>query len=391
MKITIVTDHRFFNHQNQIYDDYVFDYNFFKNYLDVFDEVEVVCRVQEINDLDCKLVKSSGPKINFIALPNEHGIKWFLNVQRYIKKKSSSIFNTDCFCFRLPSMAAWEIFRLNRLKRLPFIFESIGDPEDAMVSSEDSVVKRIPSKVFGHILKNRKREIVYGAESGSYVSIAHLQKKYPIQQGKSTESISSIRLDGQYILQDRKIFDFEKSIKIIHIGSFIPLKNQKDLIQSFKILLELYPQAKLDFIGDGPTRASCEQLVQDLQLSSKVSFHGQVTGFNNIVNLLDKAHFFVLPSFNEGMPRALIEAMARGLICLGSDRGGISELLESEYLFSVGAYKQIADKLNGIISGSSAEKLEKISLRNINTAKGFENSILQARRNKLLKSLRNTL
>ncbi|MGM0934463.1 MAG: glycosyltransferase [Bacteroidota bacterium] len=391
MKITIVTDHRFFNYGDEIFDDYVFDYNFFKNYLDVFDKVDIVCRVQKMEHLDNRWVKSSGPGINFISLPNEHGLKWFLNVNRYIKEELSAIFDTDSFCFKLPSMAAWEIFRQNKSKNLPYIFESIGDPEDAMVSSEDSLAKRVPSMIFGHILKNRKRKIVYHAEAGSYVSINHLQQKYPIKEDKVTESISSIRLESRYILNRSKKFDLKKSIRIIHIGSFIPLKNQKDLIQSFKIISANYPQAKLDFVGDGPTRNACEQLVQKLELSSNVAFHGQVTGFDNIVKLLDKAQFFILPSFNEGMPRALIEAMARGLICLGSNRGGISELLEKEYLFPVGDYQQIADKLTCIIKNYSTEELGELSLRNIDKAKDFENEILQNRRYKILKSLREIL
>lgn len=391
MKITIVTDHRFFNYGDEIFDDYVFDYNFFKNYLDVFDRVDIVCRVQGVGDLDNMWVKSSGPGINFISLPNEHGLKWFLNVNRYIKEELPAIFDTDSFCFRLPSMAAWEIFRQNKFKNLPYIFESIGDPEDAMVSSEDSLAKRVPSKILGHILKNRKRKIVYHAETGSYVSINHLQQKYPIKEGRDTESISSIRLESGYILNRSKKIDFKKSIRIIHIGSFIPLKNQKDLIQSFKIISANYPQAKLDFVGDGPTRNACEDLVQKLELSSHVAFHGQVTGFNNIVKLLDKAQFFILPSFNEGMPRALIEAMARGLICLGSNRGGISELLQKEYLFNVGDYQQIADKLIWILKNYSTEEFGELSLRNIDRAKDFENEILQNRRYKILKSLREIL
>lgn len=391
MKITIVTDHRFFNYGNEIFDDYVFDYNFFESYLDVFDTIDVVCRVQKMEDLDARWVKSSGPGINFIALPNVHGFKWFLNVNRYIKEELTSIFDTDSFCFRLPSLAAWEVFRQNKSENLPYIFESIGDPEDAMVSSEDSLAKRVPSMIFGHILKNRKRKIVYHAESGSYVSLVHLQQKYPIKANKITESISSIRLESSNILNQPKIFDFKKSIRIIHIGSFIPLKNQKDLIQAFKIISAHYPQAKLDFVGDGPTRNACEELVQKLKLSSSVSFHGQITGVNNIVHLLDKTQFFILPSFNEGMPRALIEAMARGLICLGSNRGGISELLGEEYLFSVGDYTQIAEKLTWIIKNYSTEELGGLSLRNIDKAKDFENGILQNKRFKLLKSLREIL
>lgn len=388
MKITIVTDHRFFNYGDEIFDDYVFDYNFFESYLDVFDTIDVVCRVQKMEDLDARWVKSSGPGINFIALPNVHGFKWFLNVNRYIKEELASIFDTDSFCFRLPSLAAWEVFRQNKSENLPYIFESIGDPEDAMVSSEDSFAKRLPSIIFGHILKNRKRKIVYHAESGSYVSMSHLQKKYPIKKGKITESISSIRLENSFFLKRPKLFDLKKSIRIIHIGSFIPLKNQKDLIRSFKIISENYPHSKLDFVGDGPTRDACEKLVQNLELSSKVSFHGQVTGINNIVALLDKAHFFILPSFNEGMPRALIEAMARGLICFGSNRGGISELLDKDYLFSVGDYKQIANKLTWLIKNYSTRELDEISLKYIEKAKYFDNDILQNRRFKLLNSFK---
>src|SRR5690606_16004234 len=117
------------------------------------EEVDVVARVKNVPEIDSRWQVASGQKLNFIDIPDIHGFKWLLFSRRFFRAKKQIIFSTDCLCFRLPSHASWEVFQMND-KNLPFIFESIGDPEDSMVSSNQSFVKQVLYGVLGNLLRS---------------------------------------------------------------------------------------------------------------------------------------------------------------------------------------------------------------------------------------------
>ncbi|RYJ45591.1 glycosyltransferase family 4 protein [Flavobacterium beibuense] len=385
MKITIVTDHRFFRKGHSVYDDYVFNYDFFKTYLKVFDEIQVVARVKNVQSINPNWSVSNGDNVSFIDIPDIHGFKWLFFSSKYFKLKKAEILSTDCFCFRVPSHAAWIVYKLNSNKKA-YMFESIGDPEDAMASSDDGMIKRSIFKIVGRLLKRRKQKITLHSNLGSYVSINHLQHKYPVKRDVLTESISSIRLDKSNFLTNPKQFG-SKTIKIVHVGSFISLKNQKDLIQCVHKLSKVF-DVRLDLIGDGILKNHCFTLAQQLNISEIVTFHGQVTGFNKIKAILDDSTFFVLPSSNEGMPRALIEAMARGLICFGSSVGGIAELLSKEFTFTPGNIDEMYSLIYNFIEKTPKADYLLISKENVKKVDRFELGILESKRIKLMKELK---
>ena len=70
-------------------------------------------------------------------------------------------------------------------------------------------------------------------------------------------------------------------------------------------------------------------LAGELNLTAHVRFHGHIAGRENIERILDGADLFVMTSASEGMPRAMIEAMSRGLPAIGSAVGGITEILKA--------------------------------------------------------------
>lgn len=386
MTLTIVTDHRFFSYNSKVYDNYVFNYDFFKTYLNVFEKIIIVARVKEISDISNKFHLTSGDNITFIPINDIHGIKWFLFSSFYIKNKKKLIFDTDSFYFVLPSLASWHVYRINK-NRKPTMFHSIGDPRDAMMSSSNNFVKGLFFSLIGKILARRKKKIITDASLGSYVSFSHLQKKYPAKNLIYTDSISSIRLDSSNILNVKKNFS-NSVLRIVHIGSFIPLKNQKDLILCLKFLQDINFNVELHLVGSGPLIEDCKKLSNELGVNDKVVFYGQITGYSKIVSILDSCDFFILPSSNEGMPRAMIEAMSRGLICLGSNVGGISELLKKEFTFKPGNVDEMTFIICEILSLKSDEYFESISTDNIKISRKFVKDELEVKREKLLLKFR---
>jgi glycosyltransferase involved in cell wall biosynthesis len=82
-------------------------------------------------------------------------------------------------------------------------------------------------------------------------------------------------------------------------------------------------------VGDGAARAEYEQLVEDLELADKVTFHG-LKSKGEVAELMRQADLFVLPSLWENLPCVLIEAIATGLPIVSTLVGGIPEMVDEE-------------------------------------------------------------
>jgi glycosyltransferase involved in cell wall biosynthesis len=101
-------------------------------------------------------------------------------------------------------------------------------------------------------------------------------------------------------------------------------KGQDVLLQAWRTVQERVPAARLILAGDGHHRLQLERQATDLGISHSVVFAGLV---GDVQALLATAHGFVLPSRYEGMPNALLEAMAAGLPCVATRVSGSEDLV----------------------------------------------------------------
>jgi len=150
----------------------------------------------------------------------------------------------------------------------------------------------------------------------------------------------------------REQYDIEPDEKvIIHISNFRKVKRIKDIVKTFNLIQNKIP-AKLLLIGDGPECAAVYELVKSLHLEDKVLFLGKQ---KKISELLSIADLKLLLSDKESFGLVLLEAMACGVPCIGTNIGGIPEVInhgETGYLVNLGdvyaasnyAIKLLADK-----------------------------------------------
>ncbi len=106
---------------------------------------------------------------------------------------------------------------------------------------------------------------------------------------------------------------------IVNIGRLKPQKNQALLIRAFASVVKKHPDYTLSIYGEGPLLDNLKSLAIDLKVLDKVVFHGFV---KDISAAICNAGMFVLSSDYEGMPNALLEAMALGVPCISTDCGG---------------------------------------------------------------------
>lgn len=131
---------------------------------------------------------------------------------------------------------------------------------------------------------------------------------------------------GNEFLNLEKVSERER--KIVHVGRLDSQKNQKMLLYAFREILKKHSDYILEIYGEGKLREELEQLRDELGLQKKVHFCGNVP---NLRNRIQNAAVFVLSSDYEGMPNALMEAMAIGIPVVSTDCpcGGPEYLIEN--------------------------------------------------------------
>jgi glycosyltransferase involved in cell wall biosynthesis len=122
----------------------------------------------------------------------------------------------------------------------------------------------------------------------------------------------------------RRLGLFTTDLAVACVGRLHPEKGVVHLVGAFHALLQVHPTARLLLAGDGPARSSLETLVEALRLGPFVRFLGTVA---EPWPLLAAADLFVLPSLWEGMPNALLEAMAAGLPSVATAVGAVPEMV----------------------------------------------------------------
>lgn len=177
----------------------------------------------------------------------------------------------------------------------------------------------------GSIMPHLKRWSARGARAVIPVSrsLAQLLRSQGIQ---STEPIP-MGVNVQQLSHPRHGCQRDPH-KVLFVGRLAPNKGAAILIRA----IHLVPEAHLTIVGDGPERASLDELVKDLNLSTRVVFTGKLD-HSAVLTHLQTAALFVAPSVEtdtgdaEGFSMVAAEAMASGLPVICSDICGITEYL----------------------------------------------------------------
>lgn len=146
---------------------------------------------------------------------------------------------------------------------------------------------------------------------------------------------------------------------IVAVGRLDEQKNHALLIRAFAECDEVNQDYKLIIYGEGGLRAELEELISGLGMEGRIELPGNVP---NVCERIQTASLYVLPSNFEGMPNALIEAMALGLPCISTDCpiGGPSELIRdgiNGILVPVGDKEKLKEKMKYVLSLSDHGRL----------------------------------
>lgn len=129
-------------------------------------------------------------------------------------------------------------------------------------------------------------------------------------------------------------------------------KGLRYLVEALGLLKDEFPQLTLSIMGDGNQRAALEELAKEKGLAERVTFLGRIPKDETFQHY-QEASIFVLPSLNEGMSNALLEALASGLPILATVTGGTHELVEegeNGFFIEMRSAEDIAEKLRKLVA-----------------------------------------
>lgn len=192
---------------------------------------------------------------------------------------------------------------------IPLVYSERNDP--------NKTNQRFIDRIYRRIVEKRTDKIVFQTKGA--------QKLYSLKvQEKSTVIINPLNTE-QFPIHD---FMNERK-EIVSVGRLESQKNQKLLITAFSLISKKFPEYRLVIYGEGNLRKELESYIKEKGLMNRVTLPGTK---NNILEYIKDSSLFVLSSDYEGLPNALIEAMAIGLPCISTDcsPGGARELITNE-------------------------------------------------------------
>ncbi|MEP6890769.1 MAG: glycosyltransferase [Nitrospirota bacterium] len=196
----------------------------------------------------------------------------------------------------------------------------LREPFEGMQALKMSLYESIERSVHRHCV-----EAVIGVSS-------QIERKY--QAGSDVSRVTCIRngidLEGKPVRTDRwrtrKDLNVDSETCLIGtVGRLTPVKGILYLLQATRMLLHQGASVKVLVVGDGGIRKDLETQTRALGISENVVFLGHREDTEELLQALD---IFVLPSLSEGIPMALLEAMAASRAVVASRVGGIPEIVE---------------------------------------------------------------
>ncbi|MDO8266610.1 MAG: glycosyltransferase family 4 protein [Moraxellaceae bacterium] len=389
MRCIVYLEERFLRDKEGNYYSVVFGDEYWARYLSVYSSLLVVARSVDISSGELtehhQAIKDD--RVSFATLPYYKGPQQFLIVFLSLLNAIRKCARIDgVHILRVPGVIASMALPFLIFSRRPFGVELVGDPYQVF---ESGGVGGFFSSFYKKVFTFLTRKACGRASAVAYVTRYAMQAAYPAADDAFTTHYSSIQLQSEMIVDSRAIeCDISgRPFTIFMVGSMEQRYKGFDvMIRALQILSQSKSNVIVKIAGSGACQAELELLANQLGISQSVVFLGLISRAS-VLSTMDDVDLFVMPSRTEGLPRALIEAMARGLPALGSNVGGIPELLDSEFIFENGNYAQLAGMIDALIGNISL--LSMMSSKNIVTARSYEIGELRVRQKKFYEYLYN--
>lgn len=365
-------------------------YAYLRKFLTVFDSVTVLARVRDADRPFTEAQRADGPDVDFAFLPDFRSpIGCVARAPQIRRVTHAEVAKADAVLVRMPGVVSEVVRRAVVAAGARYGVHVVGDPAEVFAPEANSAALRGLYKWFF----TRQVEKACRSEGNAiaYVSRYTLPQRYPAGPGAPTFMLSNVDLHGGIASPEtlaQRVARLE-SKGPLHIGVVAYLDAR---YKGVDILLRALSQCRgtLDFrctvVGDGVLKQELMELAAKLELSDRTEFAGHLAPGKQIFDFLDSADLYVQPSRTEGLPRALIEAMARGCPAIGTKVGGIPQLLGQSELVPANDAAALANKIVEI--AGDAERMRRLMSENVAVAREYDGPKVDATRVEFLKAIR---
>lgn len=353
----------------------------FKRYFSVVDRLIVVIRTFE---LDTTYIKANMKEVNLegleiIEIGNLNSPLTFLSERKkYTKIIEENVEKADLIFARMPSVISDITLEIARKSEKKYLVEVGGCAWDAYWNH--SIIGKIvaPYMYYQEIKNIRKSQYAI------YVTQNWLQNRYPSKGITASASNVYLKEVNDQVLTNR----YEKILKRKNNDPFIvgttaaidvKYKGQSYVIKAISNLNRKGYNFQYQLVGGGNDKY-LKGLSSKLNVLDKVAFKGLMIQ-DDVINWLDEIDLYVQPSKQEGLPRALVEALSRACPAIGSTTAGIPELLNKNNIFKSGSVKEIEKLLLEKLNNKNQLLLD--AEENFNTSKQFNIEKLNEIRKKI--------
>lgn len=237
----------------------------------------------------------------------------------------------------------------------------------------------------------RSRYTIKHSDYVLYVSDQFLQERYPTNAKYKVgcSNVKIVTMDDATLIKRIEFLANDNgdvlniattaAVDVFYKGQQYVLRAMYEMKKKGKINIHYY------LLGGGNNKRLCS-LTKKYGLQKQVHFMG-IVPHAKVFDVLDKMHVYIQPSLQEGLPRSMVEAMSRGLLCIGANTAAIPELIQPKYVTRRKSHKDIIK----LIENMSKEELIEQAKFNFEKAKIYQEEVINARRNKFFDHIINDI
>lgn len=350
-----------------------YDDNLIKRYSYFGKYVSFLMRLRKLPSYESiKYSRLNSLNFSVIEIPNFKSIRYYLlNKAKAKRIINAAVIEHDIIIIRMPSAAGTIAYHLARKYNKPVLIEMVACVFDALWNYDWR------GKIQAHYKMYSYKRMMVDAKHTIYVTNKFLQKRYPTK-GKSIgcSDVELVQADDS-ILENRLKRILKKNGPIV-LGTTaaldVPYKGQSDVIKAIGKLKKEGIIFIYKLVGQGD-QSNLKLAAERNNVRDQVEIIGSLP-HSDVFNFLEEIDVYIQPSKQEGLPRAVVEAMSRACPALGSNIAGIPELIDKECLFDAGKIDQIIEKLKMI----NNYWMQKQAGKNFEKAKEYQKEELKSRR-----------